>query len=436
MTAVLAVGIASAQPPESSPVPPANSPGAAKGAANNGSAAAASTDNKAPNSANPGDSNTQGLWDAAPGNGGSCPSGTCGRRGWGLHNGNECWCERNNNVFVTAEYLLWRVNDNAPAEMVGLFAGTGINPNTGLDSGSARSGFRISALGFLPDKCTGVEVSGFFLDQKRSFGNGAAIDVGTQGLGSVSPRVINNLPVDLPGDLDTGDILTSLFTGTTYFRAWGAELNLHRLTGQFGGFKTYVLAGFRNFQLDETMSLSGDFTFQEPNPDETTGPTLEDGRTVHMTTIDAVEAHNQYYGAQVGAGFDWHWYRVTVDALAKFGVGGTAEQVQTGGTTFLSPGFVEPTPGATPVFRPAATLPGGLVSTTPQTRTDRVRLSVFPELRANIGYQVTDNIRGFVGYNFLWITNLATVGDQSSTTTTGTRDVWLQGLDFGIQARW
>jgi hypothetical protein len=441
VTAVLAVGMASAQTPESVPAPVGNTGGAGKGPVNNtAGAAASSSDAKAPNSANQhADANTQGLWDE-PANGGACRSGTCtGRRGWGQNNGEAngtCWCERNNNFFVTAEYLLWRVNDSAPQEMIGLFVGSGISPNTGMDSGSARSGFRLSALGYLPDHCTGIEASGFFIDLKRSFGTGAAIDVGNAGLSSISPRVVKNLPVDLPGDLDPGDILTSLFTGTTYFRAWGAELNVHRITGDFGGFKTYILAGFRNFNLDETMTLSGDITFNEPNPDETTGPSVEDGRTVHMTTIDTIEAHNQYYGAQVGAGFDWHWYRVTVDALAKFGVGGTAEQVTAGGTTFLSPAFIEPTAGAPLVFRPAATLPGGLVSSTPQTRTDRVRLSVLPELRAHLGYQVTDNIRGFVGYNFIWVTNIATVGDQSSTTTTGTRDLWLQGLDFGVQVRW
>jgi hypothetical protein len=282
----------------------------------------------------------------------------------------------------------------------------------------------------------GVELSAFYMDMKRSFGTGATLDIGTVGLANVPPRVILNLPVDLPGDLDVGDLLTSTFNGTTFFRVWGAEANLLRSSGIIGGFKTYVLGGFRTLILDETMNLTGDFTFQEPSPDEPTGPGPEDGRTVHMSTLDIVQTRNQYYGAQVGAGFDWHWYRVTVDALAKFGVGGLAQQVTTGGTTFQSAGFLEPTAGAPLVLRPAATLPGGLLSTTPMTKNDRVRISVLPELRADLGYQVTNNIRGFVGYNFIWITNVAVVGDQSSASTTGTRDLWLQGLDFGVQVRW
>ncbi len=448
LTAVLAVGMASAQTPESVPPPAGAAPGTAKGPIN-GSAAtgAASADGKTPSSASqPADPNSQGLWDE-PGN---CSNGKCGldagRRGWGLgdHNGDangKCWCEQNNNWFVTAEYLLWRVNDSTPAEMAGLFAGTGINPNTGLDSTSARSGFRLTGQRWFDDHCTGLEVSGFFMDMKRSFGTGATLDVGSAGLATIPPRVVRNLPVDLPGDLDPGDLLTSTFNGTTYFRVWGAEANLLRSSGIIGGFKTYVLAGFRTLKLDETMTMTGDFTFQEPaldGPVEAAPPVpgIEDGRTIHMSTLDIVQTSNQYYGAQVGAGFDWHWYRVTVDALAKFGVGGLAQQVTTGGTTFQSAGFIEPTPGAPLVLRPAATLPGGLLSTTPMSRTDRVRISVLPELRADLGYQVTNNIRGFIGYNFIWITNVAVVGDQSSTVTTGTRDLWLQGLDFGVQVRW
>ena len=445
LTAVLAVGMASAQTPESVPAPAGSAGGTGKGSINGASAApAASSDGKTPAPANPpADMNTQGLWDdPAASTGGKCGPGGC-RGGWGLGNhrggANEpCWCEQNNNVFFTAEYLLWRVNDSAPAEMVGLFVGSGINPNTGLDSTSARSGFRLTAEGWMPDHILGFQASGFFIDMKRSFGTGATIDVGSVGLASVPPRVILNLPVDLPGDLDPGDLLTSTFVGTTYFRAWGAEANMLRNAGLIGGFRTYVLAGFRYLQIDETMHLNGDFTFQEPNPDETVPPLspLENGRTVHMTTIDDIEAHNQYYGAQVGAGFDWHWFRVTVDAVAKFGVGGLAQQVQSGGSTFQSAGLLEAAPGAPLVLRPANTLPGGLLSSTPMTRNDRVRISVLPELRADLGYQVTNNIRGFVGYNFIWITNVAVIGDQSSTSVTGSRDLWLQGLDFGVQVRW
>jgi hypothetical protein len=131
LTAVLAVGMASAQTPESVPPPAGTAPGTGRGSINGAAVTgAASADGKAPNSANaPSDSNIQGLWDDQ----GNCSNGKCGvgagRRAWGLgdHNGDtngKCWCEQNNNWFVTAEYLLWRVNDSTPAEMEGLFIGS------------------------------------------------------------------------------------------------------------------------------------------------------------------------------------------------------------------------------------------------------------------------------------------------------------------------
>jgi len=48
---------------------------------------------------------------------------------------------------------------------------------------------------------------------------------------------------------------------------------------------------------------------------------------------------------------------------------------------------------------------------------------------------VTPNFRAFIGYNFIWWTNVAVVGDQTSMSTTGSRDIWFQGLYFGVQLR-
>jgi Putative beta barrel porin-7 (BBP7) len=152
--------------------------------------------------------------------------------------------------------------------------------------------------------------------------------------------------------------------------------------------------------------------------------------------VDLLETHDQFYGAQVGASFCWHFYRITLDGSAKFAVGGTAQQIRSGGQTNVDAGFIEPSPGAPLVLRPANTLPGGLISSTPMTTTNRTRLSVLPEWRADLGYQITPNILAYIGYNFMWWSNVAIVGDQSSSSTTGTRDVWFQGLDFGVQVKY
>jgi hypothetical protein len=75
--------------------------------------------------------------------------------------------------------------------------------------------------------------------------------------------------------------------------------------------------------------------------------------------------------------------------------------------------------------------------------------------QAIIGYQVTDGIRAFVSYSYLWWTNVARAGDQidlvvnSSQIPPGTltgaarpvfvrhdSDFWAQGISFGLEVRY
>jgi hypothetical protein len=422
-TALLAVGIASAQTTGTAPT---GSPAA--GGSGAPATSAAVTDTKAIVAPGTG---VEGAWDDAGAGVGKC--GPIGGRS-GILNGNgthgDPW--DNYRLWFGAEYLLWRIHDGSPSDLAMLFAATGVNGSTGLDSSNARSGFRVTGGVWFDDThCCGLEASAFFMDQKRSFSSFSTQDAFQAGIGNIPSRIVTNLPVDTGSDLDPGDLLTSITTGTSYFRLWGAEANFRRTVWWIGGLSVDILAGFRNMNLDETVTLAGDFTFSEPNPDEAV-PGPEDGRTVHMSTVDTIQGHNQFYGGQVGASCTWHCYRLTVDALAKFAVGGTAQQITAGGQTFQDAGLIEPTVGAALVPRPATVLPGGILSSTPLTTTNRTRVSVMPELRASLGYQVTNNINAFVGYNFIWWTNVAIPADQSSTSTNGSRDIWFQGLDFGV----
>jgi hypothetical protein len=151
-----------------------------------------------------------------------------------------------------------------------------------------------------------------------------------------------------------------------------------------------------------------------------------------MTTLDTAEAHNQFYGAQVGASFAWHWYRVSLDGFAKFAVGGTAQQVTLGGVTNLDAGLFESATGSGFVSRPATTLQGGLLSTNAITRSTRTRISVMPEWKASLGYQITPNFRAYVAYDFLWWNNVAVISNQTASNLI---DFWVQGVDFGVQLR-
>ncbi len=83
-----------------------------------------------------------------------------------------------------------------------------------------------------------------------------------------------------------------------------------------------------------------------------------------------------------------------------------------------------------------------------------------PELGLNIGYQITQHLRAFAGYDFLYLSNVLRPGDQidrginfsqtvqsaiaGNTTASGTRpalpftesDFWAQGINLGLEFRY
>jgi hypothetical protein len=88
----------------------------------------------------------------------------------------------------------------------------------------------------------------------------------------------------------------------------------------------------------------------------------------------------------------------------------------------------------------------------------RDRFALVPELGLNFGYQLTDCVRLFVGYNLLYVSTVARPGDQIDRTVNPTQiprlggagltgparpafmfggtDFYAQGLNLGVEFRW
>ena len=103
------------------------------------------------------------------------------------------------------------------------------------------------------------------------------------------------------------------------------------------------------------------------------------------------------------------------------------------------------------------TLPGGLRALTSNIgHFTRDRFSVVPEIGVNLSYHVTDRLRAFVGYDFLYWSNVVRPGDQIDRTLDVTlipafapnvqpagqnrpavpfrdTDFWVQGLQLGLE---
>src|SRR5262249_6596375 len=104
-------------------------------------------------------------------------------------------------------------------------------------------------------------------------------------------------------------------------------------------------------------------------------------------------------------------------------------------------------------------LPGGLLAL-PTNIGDHSHdeFSVVPEFRINLGYQVTEHLRAFVGYTFLYWTQVVRPGEQINLNVNSTQiatsllfgplagpaqpsfsfrhsDFWAQGLNLGVEFR-
>jgi hypothetical protein len=105
------------------------------------------------------------------------------------------------------------------------------------------------------------------------------------------------------------------------------------------------------------------------------------------------------------------------------------------------------------------TFRGGLLAAGPNLGTfTRDQFSVVPEVTVNLGFRVTPNLKAYVGYNFLYWSNVIRPGDQIdgvvdlSFVPNGPvvqpsglnrprppfkqSDLWITGIQFGLEGRW
>jgi hypothetical protein len=365
---------------------------------------------------------------------------------------------------VRGEYLLWQIRRGGAPPLVtttrgtpgpGNFGAIGQPGTVALFQGpldyEERSGGRVT-VGYFFDRCGefGIEGSYFMLADRTL--NFAASSVGDP-LSAGGPVLLarpffnvlaNRQDVELvaaPGQAN-GNIAVS-----SRSELLGAELNGIINLDQCCCSRWDLLVGFRYLRLKEDIEISENVTSINPrNPDA--------GAAFFVQ--DRFDTRNQFYGGQVGLRKTWNWRRWDLDVTGKVALGETHEVVDINGTTIITP------PGGMPVA-----FNGGLLAQpTNIGHFSRDRFSVVPEVGVNIGYKFTDHLRGFVGYNFLYWSNVARPGDQIDlrvnpsqlphlmgsppVPTPGTlvgpafptlqsikdRDFWAQGVNFGLEFRY
>jgi hypothetical protein len=319
---------------------------------------------------------------------------------------------------------------NLPGTSV-LFGGNQVGGNDAL------AGFRGTfRYWFNPQHCLGLEFGGFFLEQDST-------SFGAASLGG--PQVIARPFLDVsPNPALAGQSVEGVaapgqsagavsVTGNTTF--WGAEANLR--WNIFCGCRVRVdyLFGFRSLGMDE------DLTIQESVLDLRPGMV---GDTFQVS--DRFEVENRFYGPQFGLDAEIGRGRWFLNLRGKIAMG-SSEQV-----AMIHGSSANTRPGVGTTRFPDS---GLLAQPTNSGRFSRQVFAVVPEVGLNVGYRFTPNIRGFVGYNFLYWSRVARAGNQIDFAVNSNQvappipggparpafnfngsEFWAQGLNFGLEFKW
>src|SRR5205085_3026875 len=117
---------------------------------------------------------------------------------------------------------------------------------------------------------------------------------------------------------------------------------------------------------------------------------------------DRFESKNEFNGGQIGLAGEYRSGAWSVDARGLVALGNTHSEVTIAGATQIT------VPGGVPTTRP-----GGLLALpTNIGHYSSDRFAVVPEASVVLGYQFTDGLRAFVGYTFLYWSDVRRAGDQ------------------------
>jgi hypothetical protein len=376
-------------------------------------------------------------------------------------------------LYVSGEYLLWWVpGQNTPPLVTtspanvpqaiqlptGEFAtvqATLGQPTTAILFGGSRldqdafSGGRFR-VGYWLDDCQtcAVEVGGFFVGERSE-----RFDLSSDANPVIARPFSARTPLSqmesveftaTPG-INPGDVFN--LRGSIHVdaptRFWGAEVNARHNLCCGCDYRVDALVGYRHFGLEEGLGITEDLITLTAIPG-----IANVGDRIVIT--DRFDTRNYFHGGQVGAVAEWRRDRWVVQGTVKVALGNMHQRIDIAGRTTILPG---PAGGAVQDF------PAGLLALGSNSGSfSRDRFAVIPEVGVKLGYQLTDSLRAFVGYDFLYISNVVRPGDQidrvldvNQIPLVGgaapppparplvpfrTTDFWAQGLSVGLELRY
>ena len=336
--------------------------------------------------------------------------------------------------------LWWTKNQPLPVPLIttgpaseGANAGALGAPGTSSLDGPLHNelegGFRLALGGwFTPAHILGMDGSIFFLGQSNS-GFSAYDRSGTGAF--VINEPVSGAPfitqVSAPG-VDTGGVSVNAYT-----RFWGADTNLMLNLYRSNGLTVNLLGGFRYMQLEEMINITANSEMLTPtNYTDNLGNILVSAPAGSgVSVIDQFGTRNDFYGGQIGTSFEYVLDRWSFGAVGKIALGTTHETVWVNGFTNVYP------TNAAPVA-----LSGGNYATLQTGRYSSDHFAYAPTAQFNLGYQFTPFIRGTIGYEFMYLSNVVRPGNQIDNTYDGvvhpivpmtSSSFWAQGFNISLR---
>ena len=236
---------------------------------------------------------------------------------------------------------------------------------------------------------------------------------------------------------------SALITAYSSTRVQGAEANVIGNLYASGGVKVHAIAGYRYLQANEGLRVESQWM---------QWPTRESNNQQILGMIaDQIDAHNEFHGGQFGLMADAHRGSFYVEITGKAAIGTNFEMVRIDGATHLITANYP-----IPLYQ---SWHGGVYAQgTNIGRYVRSQFAVVPEGTFKVGLKTGDRGRFYIGYNFLYMSDVVRPGDQIDRTInpnqipliargvpfTGPErpvpmlirsDYWTQGLVIGFEAR-
>jgi Putative beta barrel porin-7 (BBP7) len=358
-------------------------------------------------------------------------------------------CGPDGMFWARADYLLWWTKGSRVPPLVTTSpaaSGGIIGPGTTVLLGGSRldsdpsSGVRF-ALGFWLDEehTIGLEGGGLFLG-----GRSTNFVAGGDG-GANSPTIARPF-----FNVNTGREDSELVSAPNFLAGTVAVHSSSRLAGgDVNGLLNLACGcnnrldaayGFRYFQLNDGLGIAENLAVT-PNVPGLGGSTF--------ALLDQFDTVNRFYGGQIGLRDEFRRGRFFVDLSGTVALGAVQQVVNIRGATALTP------PGGATVVQN-----GGLLALPSNIgHYTRSRFAVLPEMGLNVGYQLTDGVRIYTGYNFLYLSKAVRPGDQIDRVLNPTQlpviggigglvgaprpsfqynetDYWAQGIEFGLEFRY